>query len=371
MKRHIKYNSIEQYRTIVKNVQHQAQYVGYNEDTKEVIYDRTMKNPTVVVTASEKIHGTNAAFCMSIPDGFWVQSRENIITPESDNAGCAFTAYQNEQHWQQIIFKLADEYNIDLNENIISVYYEWSGGNIQKNSALSGLDKRSVIFQHFKVSPIEPRLDKEGNEEAAYWLETMVEGDMYGNGPNVKLWIENKKANIYNIMDFPTYEISIDFERPDLAQNELVKLVEEIIEPNSPVGKHFGVDGNIGEGVVCTFVYKDILYKFKVKGEKHSNSKVKTLKPVDNEKEQAKIDFATYACPAWRLEQMYKQIQDENGDVTIKDMGTFLKKVHGDIIKEESDVMFEKGFEPKEVNGAISQIAKRWFQDELNRDVGL
>jgi hypothetical protein len=38
-------------------------------------------------------------------------------------------------------------------------------------------------------------------------------------------------------------------------------------------------------------------------------------------------------------------------------------------MKEELDVMTEKGLEPKDVNGAISAIARRWFQDELNKQI--
>ena len=46
-----------------------------------------------------------------------------------------------------------------LNKNIITVYYEWCGGSIQKNSALTGFDKKAFIFQHFKISPIEQVLE--------------------------------------------------------------------------------------------------------------------------------------------------------------------------------------------------------------------
>ena len=63
-----------------------------------------------------------------------------------DNAGCAFSAWTNKQAWMSVINTLANEHNIDLTVNIISVYYEWAGGNIQKLSALSGVDKSAVIF---------------------------------------------------------------------------------------------------------------------------------------------------------------------------------------------------------------------------------
>jgi hypothetical protein len=42
--------------------------------------------------------------------------------------------------------------------------------------------------------------------------------------------------NIWFVDQFPTTSLVIDFNRPDLAQNEIVKLLEEN-ENNSPVGK--------------------------------------------------------------------------------------------------------------------------------------
>lgn len=371
MKRFITFGSIDQFRTIIKNVQHMARYVECKMDPdtgiSTPIYDGSLPMPKVTATGSEKIHGSNAAVCYSHPDGFWVQSRKNIITPEKDNMGCAFAADANKEAWVQIITALADEWNIDLDKYIISVFYEWSGGNIQKKSALTGLDKRAMIFQYFKVSPIEPQIGNDGAEkpESAQWLETSI---LPNNQPLI--WLDIPSRNIFNIMKFPIIKMEIDFERPDIAQNKFIELIEQH-EKNSPVGQKFGIENNILEGHVWTFEYKGSVHRFKVKGEEHAASKVKTLKPVDSVKEQAKIDFATYACPAWRLEQMYKEIQDENGSISIKDMGTFLKKLHKDIIKEESDVMIEKGLEPKEVNGKISQVAKNWFQEQLNNEVGL
>ena len=116
------------------------------------------------------------------------------------------------------------------------------------------------------------------------------------------------------------------------------------------------------------------LYRLKVKGEKHSNSKVKTFKPVDTEKEQVKIDFANYACPAWRLEQMWQKTFGINNEITepnVKETGTFLRNVIADVWKEESDIAFEKGIEPKDVNSLISKVARDWFMEELNKLAGL
>lgn len=361
MKRMIDMGSIEQFRTIVKNAQHNSRYIGTSEDGSP-IFDSTIKSPVVKAVGTEKIHGTNAAVSYSIPDGFWVQSRSNIITPEKDNAGCAFIAEIHSNSWIMIVQMLAAHHKINLNENIITIFYEFCGGNIQKNAAVSGLDKMSIIFKHFKVSPIEP-----SETEYSRWYETCYEVE-----DGKMKWIESPIINVFNIHNFPTYEISVDFKRPDIAQNEMIRLTEDI-EENSGVAKHFNKPENIGEGIVWTFVdSKGNLARWKTKGDKHSNSKVKTLQSVDSEKEQTKIDFANYACPAWRLEQMLKTVQDEIEEkIDMKHTGDFLRKVINDIIKEESDIMIEKKLEPKEVNSYISKIARSWFMEQLNSEVGL
>jgi len=370
MKRFISFGSIDQMRTVVKNVKHSASYKGVDEDGN-VIFDKTAKMPKINAIASEKIHGSNAGVCYSEPDGFWVQSRKNIITPEKDNAGCAFSAYENKDAWMEIILALADEYDINLKENIISVYYEWAGGNIQKNACVSGYKKSAFIFQFFKVSPIEPQTDSKG-EETAKWLETGYNYDCEFSW----VWIDNVEANIYNVMNFPHYEIEIDFERPDFATNKLIDLVENTIETESPLGKALGLEKMIGEGVVVTFEYKGNIYRFKVKGEKHAkgSGKVKTLKPVDEELENKKVKFVNeVACQEFRLDQMFTEIQNSkyNGNVmemSNKDIGDYLRLVVNDVIKEHSSDMAKEDLEPKMINGMISKVARGYFMDRLDKE---
>jgi len=181
------------------------------------------------------------------------------------------------------------------------------------------------------------------------------------------------KNNIYFSTQFKTYSIDIDFERPDIAQNKMLELTAEVGD-ECPVGKAFGNLG-VGEGIVWTHYNDDGRREiFKTKDDRHSKSKVKTLKPVDSVKEQSKIDFANYACSSMRLNQMWQEtfgIENEKMQPTIKEMGTFLKLVIGDVMKEEMDILAEKGLEPKEVNSYISKISRDWFKAELDKSVGL
>ena len=357
MKRMVKFPSIEQFRGVVKQIQERACYIGKDEDGKAV-FDYLKPKPTLTFTASEKIHGTNAGVCYSIPDGMWAQSRENIITVEKDNAGFAFFVSQNEEALKLIINELADEYSINLNTHIISLYGEWAGGNIQKKSAMSGLDKAFVIFEHFKVSPIEPSED-----EKAVWFKTGVLADSF-SAYDALNWVKSTENKIYNVMDFPTYDFTIDFNAPERSVNEMVKLVEEVIEPASPLGKAFGKEENIGEGVVCTHLAEDgALIMFKVKGEKHSNSKVKTLNVVDTEKLNKIDKCVEKICHTWRFEQGLVEVFGSDYEKTIdrKRIGDFLKWVGQDTLKEELDIIAEFGFEPKDVMGKVSQKAKEYF----------
>jgi len=255
----------------------------------------------------------------------------------------------------KIIYSLAKFYSINLATHIISIFFEWSGGNIQKLSAVTGLDKRAFIFPYFKVSPL---IQDEENTESSTWLSTRSE--------------HNWNANIYNITCYSKFPITINFNTPLLSQNSMIKAVEEDIEPNSPIGDYFGVQGNVGEGIVYFFEYQDTIYRFKVKGKKHSSSKVKTLKPVDDIKEQSKIDFANYVCTPDRLEQAWQTIFGLNHELMEPDIsqtGTFLRAVIADVHKEESDILSSKNLEPKDVNSTISKLARQWFMQELDKEV--
>lgn len=365
MKRFISFGSIGQFRTIIKKISSLVQYIDIDENTKEAIYDKSIILPTIKAIGTEKIHGTNASVCFSNSDGFWVQSRNNIIdapnnpnfTGEADNGECALNIYKNQEAWIEIIKNLTKYHNIDLNKEIISIYFEWSGGNIQRKSAVSGLDKRAIIFQYFKVSPSEPKLNRRG-EETSRWIETKSIN-----------YLDNTDFNIFNIMNFPKVQLEIDFNNPSIAQYKMEKFIESI-EKNSLVGKAFGIEKNIGEGYVFTFKFQKDIYRFKIKGNKHAKGKgkINTLSPVKKEFENKKINFINnIACKEFRLDQIYNEVFDtiNGGKGDKKKMSNYLRAVILDVMKEESDIMEEEGLTPKMVNGMISIVAKDYMLSRL------
>ncbi len=355
MKRHINMGSIGQFKHAVKSVTRIYQFEGMEDGLPR--YNPSKLLPILAVLGTEKIHGTNAAVCYSEPDGFWVQSKERIITPEKDNAGCAFIATSQQAVWVKLIKDLAEEYKIDLKNNIISLYYEFCGSNIQKKSAVLGLDKLAIIFQHFKVSPLVP-LTEDPNAEDGKWYVTVAKGK----------FISCHDKNIYHILDFPCVMLDIDFNNTDSAVDKMTVLTEDV-ENNSGVANYFNKPENVGEGYVWSLMLGGKLIRWKTKGKKHTSSKVKTLKPVNKEAEQKKQEFAQAMCPAWRLEQAWQTvfgINEEKAEPSEKFTGDFLRAVIADVMKEEQDALTEAGYIPKDVNSSISKCARIWFFDQLS-----
>ena len=350
MKRMIKFPSIDQFRTVIKNVNDHASYVG-KDDNGIAVFDYLKPKPKLSFYGTVKIHGTNAAICYNEIDGFWVQSRENIITPEKDNFGCAWFCEQNKDAWLRIIEELVQEHELDLSKQTVTIYFEWAGKGIQKGVGISEIEKSAFIFSEFKVSPID-----ENSEEKSYWLPTCTTGGQ-------RLFnVSNTEARIYNICDFKTFDIEIDFNNTDKIQNELIKMTLEV-EEECPVAKDFGITG-IGEGIVFETILEDgTRLCFKSKGEKHSNSKVKTIKAVDTEKLDKIDKCVEEICHNWRFEQGLVHVFGSDYEKTLdrKKIGEYLKFIGSDTIKEESDLISEFGFEPKDVLGKVSQKAKEYF----------
>ena len=329
MKKFVSFTKIGQYRNIIRNVCHVPE--------GEV----SAVHPTLTFEGSCKIHGSNAGICYTPEDGIWYQSRKNIITPEKDNAGFAFFASQREVFWYKIFDYLHKP------GYIISIFGEWAGIGIQKNVAVAELSKRFVVFA-IKYTGIE--------DEADHWYQ--------------KPDFMNEEIDVYNIFDFPTYTLDIDFNHPELAQIEMVKLVEEV-EKECPFAKHFGVFGT-GEGLVWSS-YDENGHRehiFKTKGEKHSASKVKALAEVDVEKVNSINEFVAYVLTENRLKQGVEQVFTSAGETPrIQMMGDFLKWINRDIIAEESDTLGENGLEPKDVGKPLSVKARQWFMIYLDKEV--
>lgn len=208
--KHIKWSSIEQFRNVVRNVTHTAQYKGKDPETGEAIMDRNAIKPKLKFEGTVKLHGTNAGVTRhthlqhGVPE-MWVQSRENIITPMQDNAGFAMFVEGHKEDFRDLFSTAIGVYQLHNAWNkYITIFGEWCGKGIQKGVAISELPKMFVIFGIALT-------DEKGNRE--YFTKQQVIDTVDGCREYVKK-PEGKIPDgsyIYCIYDFPTFELEIDF----------------------------------------------------------------------------------------------------------------------------------------------------------------
>lgn len=331
MKELKKFPSIEQFRNVVKFVRNHARWTGKDENGED-IYDPLKPIPTLEFTGTVKLHGSNAAVCQS--NGVrWFQSRQRLLTIDDDNYGFVKWAEENETFFDEAFSRASDN-------KTVCIYGEWCGQNIQKGVGISALPKMFVVFSVRLIDGEDTR-----------WM----------NGTEIK------SLGLLSIYNFPTFSISIDFNNPELSQNQLVHLTEEV-EKECPVAKKLGSIG-IGEGIVWTCIspeWNTSAMWFKVKGEKHSVTKVRTLAEVDIEKVNSVRECVEKIVTENRLRQGIEHLREIELDIDIKNMGAFLKWVASDAIKEEADTIAASELQSKDVGKQISMVARTWFVNELN-----
>lgn len=347
----IKFPSIEQFRNVIRHVQTTTRYLG-RDDSGEPIYDPTKTLPTLKFRGTVKLHGTNAGIVYDVAtDSFTYQSRERELSLTSDNAGFMLSQIKNEMVWRDVVNQAKQEilevFAPEQNVTKIAIFGEWCGSGIQKGVALTELPKMFIVFAIKVVY----------EDEHTRWL-TIREFDIH--------YPEDK---IFNIDTFQTWDIEIDFNYPELTQNKMIEITEEV-EKECPVGKDFGVSG-IGEGVVWTCVspgWNDSGTWFKIKGDKHSVSKVRTLAAVDVEAIKNIKDFVDATVTEARLEQALDNlIREQLKPFEMTSMGDFIRWVFNDIVKEENDVLIASQIDVKKLGGPISNKARPWFINKLNQ----
>lgn len=351
----IKFPSIEQFRNVIKAVQNRAQWDGRDENG-DPKFNRGAPIPTLKFRGAVKLHGTNAGIVLNLKTNeFTFQSRERELTLTSDNAGFALYMESKKELLKSMIDGMVSQYFIapphaaDLPTNVV-VFGEWCGGNIQSNIAINGLPKMFVIFAVKFIWG-------EGEDARSEWID--IEKIDYINSPD---------DHIYNVLQFGKWEVEIDFNKPELIQNTLIELTIKV-EEECPAGKFFGKSG-VGEGIVWSTRepgYFSSDFWFKVKGEKHSASKVKTLAAVDVEAVKAVSDFVDMAVTEARLEQGLQNLVNEQlKPFEMTSMGDFIRWVFNDVVKEESDTIVASQLDPKKLGGPIANKARQWYIAKYN-----
>ena len=313
------FSKIGQFRNTIKSIKDDCEY-------------HCKPLPVLEFNGTVKLHGTNAAVGLTKDGDFWTQSRSQIITPMKVNAGFSNYAHKHETAFRSILSTYLGD-----NDRIV-MYGEWCGQGIQKGVGIAEVSKRFVVFALKGLSAGE-------DSDKGTWLPMPIRIDV-------------PTMDLYFINNFPSYSVKIDFNYPEEHIEELIALTMKI-EEECPVAKAFGIEG-IGEGIVWTCGN----YKFKVKGEKHANSKVKTLKPkitIAPEVMKAREDFVEYAATEARFNQGL-----ENVELIDKSIGKFIGWVNKDIWAEEKDVLEANGLTMKEVSGLIANKSRKWFIGKLD-----
>jgi hypothetical protein len=335
-----KYHKIPQFRDVVRTVQHMAHFIGLDEDNQP-IYDSFIRKPILTFTGTVKLHGTNAMITYTPEEGIRAGKRSSLLPPKEYSAHFEFNGFvwRNEGYFTKKMHELWEKYCSPGEQ--ITIFGEWAGEGIQKGVGISELPKAFYIFD-CKVRNIETNSD--------VWIDV--------DTPDFNFDLDG----VYNIHNFITYKVIVDFEKPKESQNAFIELTESV-EKECPVALELGAKDNlIGEGIVWTTFWKGEKLIFKVKGEKHSNTKVKKLAKVDTEKLESIDKFVEYACTENRIEQ---GIQESNATET-KDVGNLIRWVANDILAEESDTLKDNNLEWKEVAKDVATKTRKYYFDKLN-----
>jgi hypothetical protein len=193
---------------------------------------------------------------------------------------------------------------------------------------------------------------------------------------------------IFNVAQYKTFEVEIDFRAPTDAVHELMNQYTEEVCEACPFGGAF-VDAagkpvtGPGEGIVWTMVrspYMDegedrefddtFLVNFKTKGENFATTSraPKELKNADPNAAHLAAQFADYALAERRFEQGIEYLEGEQArqglpisGYDIKLTGAFIKWVTEDAIKEERNEMVRLGVAEKDAKRELGARAKLWY----------
>lgn len=340
----IKFPSIQQFRNITSTVTKNTQYHGF------------AICPIIHFEGTVKLHGTNASVCYrKSDDELWIQSRNNIISIEKDNAGFCEFATSEISMFKKLAMSVYDQENLD-DTMIVTIFGEWCGPGVQKCVAISEISSKVMVIFDILISGVDP-------EDNGSFKQRWVNIDYLRS---IKNYPEN---HVYNIFNFPTWSIDIDMKTPEYSQEALADMTN-LVEQECPVSKAFGISG-CGEGIVWTFyqdgntdtqgIYHDRT-RFKVKGQKHSVTKVKKLANVDIEKVNGINDaIATLATPN-RIDQAVSVNILEKGETpSRKHIGTILQWVNRDIHKEEADTLAASNLTMKQIGSKLSQHVREYY----------
>lgn len=343
-----KFPSIIKFIDVAYNVKTRSEFVS-KDNEGNVIYDETKPKPTLTFIREIKLHGSNAAIVYD-NGRITAQSRERELSLEKDNAGFYAYVFKNEERFKELLSQLIKD--LGITNNKIVVFGEWAGQGIQKGVAISNIEKSLFIFDIAEIKD-----DVEENESPLKWIDLSIQQNVF-----TMLNFKDTSINLYSILNYDFDYVHIDFNTPFEQSDEFENLCQKVGE-ECPVGKAFGFIGH-GEGHVYRSV--DGMYRFKVKSENHKTSKVKTTKPIDENELNSINEFVDAVVTENRLEQGISYLKEMQIPLQSKSMGQYIKWVNDDVIKEENNIIAQKGLDIKKVKSSINNKAREFFNKKLN-----
>lgn len=108
--------------------------------------------------------------------------------------------------------------------------------------------------------------------------------------------------------------------------------------------------------------------RFKVKGEKHSTYKVKTLAAISTESIDTIKEFVDRALSDSRLNQGLDFLRDQGPAIDLKSTGEYIRWIIGDVFKEEADTIAANALVEAEVRRRIGSAAAHRFKNSIWTD---
>ena len=364
-------------------------FAKFERDIRWDYEERKPQKGTYVGTV--KLHGTNISIVYTLSNRATpqFQSRNRIITPTEDNMGAA--EFLSKAPLRPLIDEIM---RIDEQEDFTEVLIagEWAGEGIQKGIALSSLPRFYAIFNI--------RID-------GHWVDLRK-----------YTTVHSPEHRIYNIINFTTYSMDIDFQTDTSAIIAQMEKLTHAVATKCPVGVELkddlsslmaalDVSGSkkkepasvsTGEGIVWTLVpeppFDTTLYNFKMKSEqfltsakapnvgrsrelakardfadfnvkKKSGQSLTSAKTpnVGRSGQLAKArDFADFALAERRYEQGVEYLQEVGKDPKdTKNLGEFARWVTNDVIKEEGWRMEEMSTNEQDVRKVVAERARAWY----------
>lgn len=338
-RKHYSFPSIGQPSQFFRELRERQSYVGKDENGK-AIYDPTKESEPVRITGTVKTDGSNCSVVLTADGDLYCQSREHLINRVTD-------VYGFNQFFERNRFFFKERLSRYLSDNhAVVLYGEWVGRNNSKKSAMKNVDN---VFIVFAIRVIEKDEKLEGIDPNTNRKFLPYRNQHIFHQPN---------RSIYAVNQFKIWTWIV---RPDELHkvNDYLVSVTREVEERCPVADAFGVQG-IGEGVVWTAWCGDKLIHMKVKGDKHSNTKVKVLK--ENDESVKKVhQFIEYAVTENRMEQGLEKVNLAGYETTPANLPHFLTWVITDVLKEESDQLEKMGLKEKDFTKAAPAVIRRWW----------